>query len=77
LGGYENIAYDKDGNITFDRRDIPRYRQWYVAPDVDLTKIKSKNKFVRSTLAVFNCLKFPAPAVEFSKKGVKFKAIAF
>ena len=77
LGGYENIAYDKDGNVTFDRRDIPRYRQWYIAPDVDLTKIKTKNSFVRTTLALLNCLKFPAPAVEFSNNGVKFKAIAF
>ena len=54
LGGYENIAYDKDGNVTFDRRDISRYRQWYIAPDVDLTKIKTKNSFVRTTLALFH-----------------------
>ena len=77
LGGFENLAYNSDGNIIFDRRDIPRYRQWYLAPDVDLTKIKSKSSFIRTTLALLNCLKFPAPALEFSSQGVRFKAIAF
>jgi hypothetical protein len=50
LGGYENVAYDNNGNVVFDRRDIPRYRQWYLAPDVDLTKIKTKSKFIRTSL---------------------------
>ena len=77
MGGFENLAYDSDGNITFDRRDIPRYRQWYIAPDIDLTKIKTKSRFVRTSLFLLNCLKFPAPALEFSKDGVMFKAIAF
>ncbi|MDQ6609512.1 MAG: YfiM family protein, partial [Bacteroidota bacterium] len=34
FGGYENFARSKtDGSVTFDRRDIKRYRQFYLAPD--------------------------------------------
>jgi uncharacterized protein YfiM (DUF2279 family) len=66
FGGYENIAYDKNGNITFDRRDISRYRQWYLAPDVDLTKIKTNSKFLRTMLFALNSFKFPTPTLGIS-----------
>lgn len=78
FGGYENIARSKtDGSITFDRRDIKRYRQFYLAPDVDLTKIKTKSKFLKSALSALNVLKFPAPALELANGKVKLKALAF
>ncbi|RYF77588.1 MAG: hypothetical protein EON98_16250 [Chitinophagaceae bacterium] len=77
-GGYENIAYSKtDGSVTFDRRDIKRYRQWYLAPDVDLTKIKTKSKLLKSVFSALNVLKFPTPALEFSNGRFKLKPIAF
>jgi uncharacterized protein YfiM (DUF2279 family) len=66
FGGYRNIAYDKNGNITFDRSDIPRYRQWYFAPDIDLTKIKTKSRFLRTVFFAFNSFKFPTPSLELS-----------
>lgn len=44
FGARSNIAKDKFGNIIFDRSDIQRYRQWYLAPDIDLTKIKTNKK---------------------------------
>ena len=78
FGGFENVAYSKtDGSVTFDRRDIERYRQWYLAPDVDFTKIRTKSKFLKSVFSALNVLKFPAPALEFSNGSFKFKAIAF
>lgn len=77
FGGFENIAKDKEGNITFDRRDIKRYRQWYIAPDVDLTKIKTKSRFLHSVFSALNVLKFPAPAMELSKGKLKLRAIAY
>ncbi|MDB5197369.1 MAG: hypothetical protein JWP88_1740 [Flaviaesturariibacter sp.] len=70
-GGYENIALDKGGNMTFDRRDIKRVRQWYLAPDIDLTKIKTKSKLLRTVFYTFNSLKFPAPTLEFSDGKLK------
>jgi uncharacterized protein YfiM (DUF2279 family) len=66
LGGYENIGHDANGNVTFSRTDIKRLRQWYLAPDIDLTKIKTKSKLLRTAFYTFNSLKFPAPALELS-----------
>ncbi|RYY65696.1 MAG: DUF2279 domain-containing protein [Chitinophagaceae bacterium] len=69
-GGFDNTA-TKDGALTFDRRDIRRYRQWYLAPDIDLTQIRTKSKLLRSIFYSVNILKFPAPALEFSNGSVK------
>lgn len=77
FGGYENLARDKDGNITFDRRDIPRRRQWYLAPDIDLTRIKTRSRFLRSLFSVVNVVKVPAPALELSGGKLRFVPLAF
>jgi hypothetical protein len=78
FGGFENVARNKaDGSVTFDRRDVKRYRQWYLAPDVDFTKIKTGSKLLQSVFSALNVLKFPAPALEFSNGKFRFKAIAY
>jgi hypothetical protein len=71
FGARSNIAKDKNGNITFDRSDIKRYRQWYLAPDVDLTKIRTNKKSVRFILGFLNAFKFPTPSLEFSNGSFK------
>lgn len=63
FGANENYA-EKDGQITFDRRDIRRARQWYLAPDVDLSKIKTRKRGIRMLLNMLNVIKFPTPALE-------------
>jgi hypothetical protein len=77
FGGRENIAKDKDGNVIFSRPDIKRYRQWYLAPDIDLTKIKTKNKYLKGLFFVLNSLKFPMPTVELSNGGLKWNWLHF
>jgi hypothetical protein len=77
FGGVKNIGYDDDGNVIFDRQDIKRYRQWYLAPDVDFTKIRTNKKGVKILLFVLNSIKFPAPALEFSNGKLKGHWIAF
>jgi hypothetical protein len=76
FGGFQNIATDANGNITFDRRDIPRIRQFYVAPDIDFTKIKTKSKFLKTVFTALNAFKCPAPALMIDSKG-KFRVYAF
>lgn len=71
FGGYDNIAYDDLGNIKFDRRDIKRYRQWYLAPDIDLTRIKTNKKGIKMALYILNIFKFPTPSLELSKGKLK------
>jgi uncharacterized protein YfiM (DUF2279 family) len=77
FGGTENIARDKNNVITFNRNDIPRLRQWYIAPDIDLTKIKTKSKFLNTTFFLLNSFKFPTPSVGFSRKGMEWKWVQF
>ena len=77
FGGEENLAKDDNGVITFDRRDIKRYRQWYLAPDIDLSKIKTKSKAVNFMLTVLSAFKFPAPSLELSKGKLRLNAIHF
>lgn len=77
FGAFDNTGKDKQGNIIFNRPDIKRYRQWYLAPDIDLTKIKTNKKGIRLLLDVLNIFKFPAPAMELSNGKIKIKGIAF
>lgn len=74
LGGMENKWIDKQGN-AFDRSDIPRVRRFFISPDIDLTKIKTKSKLLKTIFFAVNVLKIPAPAIEFDSKG-KFRAHA-
>jgi hypothetical protein len=77
FGGRENIVVDRNGNLIFDRRDILRHRQLYLAPDVDFTKIRTKSKVLKSVFSALNVLKFPTPAIEFSKGRLQLKALAY
>lgn len=68
LGGYENKWTDKQGN-TFSRYDIPRVRRFFISPDIDLTRIKTRSKLLKTILSVANMVKIPAPAIELNSKG--------
>jgi hypothetical protein len=75
-GGYENIERDDFGNIvylpngtpSFDRRDIPRYRQFYFSPDIDWSRIPWKSKFLKDFFKLVN-LKLPFPSLEYNTLG--------
>jgi Predicted periplasmic lipoprotein (DUF2279) len=64
--------------FSINPNDYPRYRQYYLSLDVDLTKIKSKNHFIRTLLHGFNILKIPSPTLELNSLGkVKFYPLYF
>ena len=71
FGGTRNYAEDKSGNVTFNRPDIKRYRQWYISPDIDLSQIQTNKRVLRILLGALNAFKFPAPTLEFSNGRVK------
>ena len=77
FGADNNIATDEQGNVTFNRTDVKRYRQWFLAPDIDLSKIKTNKKGVRIALGILNILKFPTPSLEFSNGRFRVNAIHF
>jgi len=65
FGAELNEWTDKQGN-HFDYTHLKRYRQFYISPDIDFTRIKTKSKLLKTTFFVLSCFKFPAPALEFS-----------
>ena len=77
FGAAENIGTDKNGNIDFYRPDIRRYRQWYLAPDIDLTKIKTNKKGIKLALMLLNILKFPTPSLEYADHNLRFNWFHF
>ncbi len=77
FGAMDNIGKDANGNINFNRTDIKRYRQWYLAPDIDLSKIKTKHKGIKVALNILNIVKFPMPSLEYSNGRFKFNTVTF
>lgn len=70
LGGHNNnvVAIGPDGQVL----SFTRERRFYISPDIDLSRIKVKNKLLKKTLLVLNMFKFPMPALEFTKRGLHF-----
>ena len=64
IGGNNNI-FRRDG-LVYDYTSIHRKRQFYLSPDIDLSRIQSKNKVVKSLLIILNSLKFPMPTIEYN-----------
>jgi len=77
FGGRENIEHDANGAVVFDRRDQKRYRQWFLAPDIDWKKIPTDKKGLKFLFTVLSAFKFPAPALELSNGRLKAHAIYF
>lgn len=75
LGGYNNeiMVTDGAGNVL----KLERQRRLYLSLDVDLTRIKTRSKFLRTVFSVINILKFPAPALQFSKSGFRAYALYY
>ena len=77
FGGRSNYEVDKLGNVIFNRTDIKRYRQWFFAPDIDLTKIRTNKKGIKVALNILNIFKFPTPSLEYSRNGFRVNFLHF
>ncbi len=78
------IGYSADGllegvkdvdNIMLT--NINRQRQFYLSFDVNLNKIRTNSRFLKSVFNIFNVLKVPFPAIEFNKKGCVFHLLYY
>ena len=76
FGGETNQWVDKNG-IAYNRNDIRRYRQWYLSPDIDFTRIKTKKKWLKTGLFILNAFKMPAPALQMSRNGLQVHWLYF
>ncbi|MFK8102334.1 MAG: DUF2279 domain-containing protein [Saprospiraceae bacterium] len=77
-GGFENRWEEDGASYILDSDLYPRYRQFYLSLDIDLTRIKTKNRFLKTLFSAINIIKIPAPALEINTLGkVKFHPVFF
>lgn len=62
------LITDASGKVL----NFNRYRQCYLSLDVDLTRIKTKSKFLKSLFSCLNTIKIPFPSLELSEGKLKF-----
>ncbi len=64
IGGHQNPElFDLEGNpVKFER-----YRQWFIAPDVDLWRIPQNNREFGTLFEALHFVKIPTPSLEFNK----------
>ncbi len=68
-GGFENRWKISDENFMLSETEYPRYRQFYLALDLDLDRFKPKSHFLRTLFSILNVFKTPSPAVEITTRG--------
>ena len=78
------IGYGAEGMLTgrsesssfFTNQD--RYRQFYLSLDVDLTRIQTNSRFLKTLFSVVNVLKIPSPTLEFKgNRGTVFHLLYY
>lgn len=74
-GGYVNTWQSEDHELNID---LPRYSQFYISLDADLSKIKTESAFLRTLLDILNVIKVPFSALEINTLGeIKFHLVHF
>lgn len=65
-GGFDNKWVSK--GATYDFSHVKRERELYAALDINLWRIKTKNKTLQSIFKTIGFIKIPAPTFEFKSK---------
>ncbi len=71
-GGEGMLSGNRGTFTTVDNFEDKRYRQFYLSLDVDLSKIKTRSKLLKTVFSAINFIKIPAPTIEFNTND-KFK----
>ncbi|SDS55134.1 Predicted lipoprotein [Formosa sp. Hel1_31_208] len=79
------FGYGADGMLTGKNENVDnlfvnqnRQRQFYLSLDVDLSRIETKSRVLRTIFDVINVIKVPFPTIEFNvKNGIKLHYIYF
>jgi uncharacterized protein YfiM (DUF2279 family) len=74
--GAEGMLYGENSASNSISQDP--YRQFYLSLDLNLSKINTKSKILKTVFSVVNFVKIPAPTLEFDTKGrIKFHYLYF
>ena len=68
-GGFSNSWTEGDANYQLSPTRFERYKQFYLSPDVDFSRIPSQSKWLRTVFRILNIFKVPAPALEINSRG--------
>jgi uncharacterized protein YfiM (DUF2279 family) len=60
------ISADPASNITHGKSQV---RRFFLSPDVDLTRIRTKSSILKMVFNLVSFIKIPAPAIEFNSQG--------
>ena len=72
------VGYGAGGMLTAEENGVTkeglidpgiRYRQFYLSPDIDWTKIKTRRAGLKLLFKALNFVKIPAPAIEYRDNG--------
>tara|TARA_R110002049_G_scaffold200971_1_gene371663 strand:- start:25 stop:924 length:900 start_codon:yes stop_codon:yes gene_type:complete len=75
FGGSENPTTNSNG---LSIPNVNRYRQYYISLDIDLERIPTKSKFLKTAFKAMNFIKVPLPTVRFQDgKAPKFYPFYF
>ncbi|MEM8582806.1 MAG: DUF2279 domain-containing protein [Bacteroidota bacterium] len=74
--GAENVYGALGNNWTAEGQSFKfpgeRYRQWFISPDIYLSRIPTKKRWVRLVLGLLDIIKVPAPTLELSQGKLKW-----
>ena len=75
-GGFKNVW--EDNGVGIIRDDVPRVRQYYLSLDINLAKLETNSRFIKTLLSLLNHVKVPFSAISFdNENGMKFHPIYF
>ena len=76
FGGFKN--HWEENGVEIIRDDVPRIRQYYFSFDINLAKLDTRSRFLKTLLSLLNHVKVPFTALSFdNKNGVKLHPIYF
>lgn len=74
-GGHGMVGgYGEDPKSAIRARE---YREYYLSLDVDWLRIKTRKRGLKLLFGVLNAVKFPLPALRFSREGTGFLPLGF
>ncbi len=70
LGGYRNEWTNDNGQVfNIPAGVYPRYQQYFLSLDIDMTRLRVRNRYLRTLLYVLNSVKVPLPGIEYNSLG--------
>ncbi len=69
FGGFSNNWEISDVSRIILPNSYNRYGQFFISPDIDLTKLKVKSHFIKTLFRGLNIFKLPMPAIEINTRG--------